>query len=154
MRSDARARDAVRDMNQARPDSLPANDNAFGLRGKRVLLVDDEFLLILQLEELLHSLGCAIVGPYGDLHAALAGARRAEIDFAILDVNLNGTMVFPLADELHERGIPFILLTGYGRTSLPERFQATPRLSKPYDPATLLREIKLIGQGTASERNG
>jgi len=136
-------------MNQDSAGSRPANDNASGLHGKRVLLVDDEFLLTLQLEETLHSLGCEVVGPYGELHAALAGARRSEIDFAILDVNLNGTMVYPLAEELRERGVPFMFLTGYGRSSLPERFQATPRLSKPYDPATLLREIRLFGQDTA-----
>lgn len=121
---------------------LSSGDTAFGLSGKRVLLVDDEFLLTLQVEDLLHALGCGVVGPYGELHAALAGSRQLDFDLAILDVNLNGTMVYPLADELTARGIPFILLTGYGRSSLPERFQDAPRLSKPYEPAALVRELK------------
>jgi CheY-like chemotaxis protein len=109
--------------------------------GTRILVVEDESLLAMELEQLLQSEGYSIVGPFSNLARATESALRETIDLALLDTNLNGEMVYPLADNLSARGIPFISLTGYGASNLPERFRAAPRMAKPYDPASLTREL-------------
>jgi AmiR/NasT family two-component response regulator len=111
------------------------------MRGLRILIVEDEFLLAMSLEDDLVAAGCSPIGPFVDLASATEATRREEFDLAILDVNLNGQVIYPLADELVSRGKPFILATGYGAASLPERFRSLPRLPKPYDAASLIREI-------------
>lgn len=112
------------------------------LAGKAILLVEDEFLLALQLEELVQSRGGTVCGPYRRLDDAMNAAQREHFDFAILDINLNGTMVYPLADQLLARGIPFLFLTGYSLANLPERFHAVTRLSKPCDPDLLIATLR------------
>jgi len=112
------------------------------LNGKTILLVEDEFLLALQLEELLQSRGGMVLGPFRTLDDAMQAARREEFDFAILDVNLNGTMVYPLADDLLARSVPFLLLSGYSLSNLPERFRAVTRLNKPCDPELLIATLR------------
>jgi len=112
------------------------------LHGKSILLVEDEFLLALQLEELVHAHGGAVRGPYRRLDEALKAAQREAFDFAILDINLNGTMVYPLADDLLARGIPFLLLSGYSLSNLPERFRTVTRLNKPCDPELLIATLR------------
>ena len=112
------------------------------LRDLRILIAEDEFLLGVQLEEDLRSAGCPIVGPFSTLEMATQAAHRERFDVAILDINLNGSMVYPLADELSARGVPFVFLTGYISASLPERFKQAPRLAKPHDPAALLKELQ------------
>lgn len=105
----------------------------------RVLLVEDEALVAMMMEDLLHDLGCEVVGSFGRLSAAidwLAQAQQAP-DGAVLDVNLGGgDMVFPLAHALRERGVPFAFATGYA--ALPEDgFGEVPVLQKPVDEAKL-----------------
>jgi DNA-binding response OmpR family regulator len=117
------------------------------LNGKSVLVVEDEFLLALQLEELLQSRGATVRGPYGRLEDALKAAEREDFDLAILDVNLSGTMVYPLAEHLLERGIPFLFITGYSLTNLPERFRGIRRLNKPCEPAQLAAALRDISEG-------
>jgi CheY-like chemotaxis protein len=112
------------------------------LSGKSILLVEDEFLLAIQLEELLRSLGGIVRGPFGKLDDALEAARRDDFDLAILDINLSGTMVYPLADTLRDRGVPFVFLSGYSGSNLPERFRAVTRLNKPCDPAMLIAALR------------
>jgi CheY-like chemotaxis protein len=109
-----------------------------------ILIVEDELLLALSLEEDLRDLGCAIVGPYAELDAALTAAREEAFDLAVLDVNLNGRPVFPLAEELLERGIPVLLLSGYAPSRLPETLTEVPRLAKPYDRAGLIRKVERL----------
>jgi CheY-like chemotaxis protein len=111
-------------------------------RTLRILIVEDEFLLACALEEDLRLLGHTIVGPFSDLRRATEGARHQEFDLAVLDINLKGEMVYPLADELRARQIPILLLSGYGAAHLPERFRATPRVSKPHDRQRLMQEIE------------
>jgi CheY-like chemotaxis protein len=137
--------DPSRSQKQLGPAPTPAfcshDDEA--LRGKCILLVEDEFFLRLELEEWLRSAGCAIIGPFSALEPARHLAARGEpIDLAILDANLNGEMVYPLADDLLARSVPVIFLTGYEKASLPARFRVVPRVSKPYDPAALIKEIR------------
>jgi two-component system, response regulator PdtaR len=112
------------------------------LNGKTILLVEDEFLLALQLEDLLQSRGGTVLGPFPKLDEAMRAAQREDFAFAILDINLNGTMVYPLADDLLARGIPFLFLSGYSLSNLPERFRAVTRLNKPCDPALLLNTLR------------
>lgn len=111
------------------------------LRGPRVFVVEDEFLLALSLEDDLRSASFSMLGPYSTLSSALLASRREQFDLALLDINLHGEAVFPLADELIARGVPFIFLTGYGAADLPERFRTLPRLQKPYEPSMLIREL-------------
>jgi DNA-binding response OmpR family regulator len=112
------------------------------LNGKTILLVEDEFLLAIQLEELLQSRGGTVRGPFRNLAEAMQAAQREDLDFAILDVNLNGMMVYPLADDLLARGIPFLFLSGYSLSNLPERFRAVTRLNKPCDPQLLITTLR------------
>jgi DNA-binding response OmpR family regulator len=109
----------------------------------RVLLVEDEFFVAVLIEDDLRAAGHEIVGPYKDLALAIEAARREQFDVAILDVNLNGEIAYPLADELLARGVPFVFLSGY--VELPERFKAAPRIGKPHNPAALLAAIQKIG---------
>jgi chemotaxis family two-component system sensor kinase Cph1 len=111
----------------------------------RILIVEDESLLAMELEEFLHAAGYTIVGPFSDLGRATEAAHRETIDLAVLDSNLNGEMVYPLADELSAQGVPFIFVTGYGTSNLPERFRSAPRVPKPFDPAALINQLQRMG---------
>lgn len=113
----------------------------------RILVVEDEFLVAIALEEDLRAAGATVVGPYANLPAALDGAQSQPFDLAVLDVNLNGTMVYPLADNLIARGIPFLFLSGYVAENMPQRFATLHRLAKPTDPHRLTTAIlKLLGK--------
>jgi CheY-like chemotaxis protein len=101
-------------------------------RGLRVLIVEDEMLVAMDIAGLLQDIGCRIVGPAGTLAAALPLARDEELDAAILDVNLENKGVEPVAAELARRGIPFVFATGYVRDDLPPRFRDRPVLEKPF----------------------
>lgn len=104
----------------------------------RVILVEDESLIAMMMEDLLTDLGCEIVGAFGALGPAMAwlDARADALDGAILDVNLGGETVFPLAEALADRGVPFVFATGYG--ALPDdRFADAPLINKPVDPEKL-----------------
>jgi len=116
--------------------------------GKRVFVVEDEVLLAISLEDDLREAGFFMLGPYTTLASALQAARSEEFDLALLDVNLHGQAVFPLADELIARNVPIVLLTGYGAGDLPERFRVLPRLQKPYEPSLLTRQLRrTMGMG-------
>ena len=110
------------------------------LEGRRILVVEDEFLLALEVEAALTSFGCFVAGPFAKLGKALVAARATRLDGAVLDINLNGEMVYPLAEFLDMAGVPFVFLTGYVPTDLPERFRRFRRLQKPLH-AEKLRHI-------------
>jgi CheY-like chemotaxis protein len=84
------------------------------LAGKRVLIVEDELLVALLIEDFLEDFGCTAVGPCGSVAKALDMIERETLDMAVLDVNLSGEMVYPVADMLEARHIPFLFLSGYG----------------------------------------
>lgn len=119
--------------------------------GKRVLVVDDEFLVAMGLEDNLRSLGYVVVGPVGTLDGAMTAAAHEQVDAAILDVNLAGEAVYPAAAILAERGIPFIFCSGYtGNVRMPPEFAGTPRVAKPYTSrviADALEELLSGGSG-------
>ncbi len=113
--------------------------NAFtNLAGYRILVVEDDMMIALQVEEALQALGCLVIGPVGKLDAALRLAGDEQLDAAVLDVNVRGGQVFPVAERLMSRGIPFAFASGYGDWALPEAFRNQPRLTKPFT----VRELK------------
>lgn len=111
--------------------------------GKRVLVVEDEVIVAMQLEDLLSDMGCHVVGPACRLEDALELAEAGPLDAAVLDVNLNGRSVCPVAERLHARGVPIVYATGYGLAGckgLPEG----PVLQKPYLPADLAVALRTV----------
>lgn len=111
------------------------------LVGRRVLLVEDEALVAIMMRDMLTDLGFSVVGPVGDRTTAIAAARQADIDGAVLDLNLRGETTYLVADELNARGIPFIFLTGYDRAVIDRRYASAPLLQKPVDEQTLQRAL-------------
>jgi DNA-binding NtrC family response regulator len=102
------------------------------LKGKVVLLVEDDYLVADALRAALEDEGMQVAGPYPSISSAMRVLDNAEqVDVALLDVHLNNERVFPLADRLVDEGIPAIFVTGYEGETFPERFAALPRLSKP-----------------------
>ena len=86
-------------------------------KGRRILVVEDEMMIAMLVEDMLGELGCAVVGPAHALDTALAmAASEVGLDAALLDVNLGGTSVFPVADALRAKGVPAIFSTGYTAT--------------------------------------
>lgn len=113
------------------------------LRGCRVLVVEDEFLIADELAGELESAGAQVLGPIGHLEGALALAcGEGTIDAAVLDLNLGGVEVFPLADLLIERGVPVVFSTGYDAASLPPRFAAVPTCLKPVSISALVTALE------------
>jgi CheY-like chemotaxis protein len=107
-------------------------DNGGDLTGRRVLVVEDEFLLAMELEALLERRGCTVVGPVPTVRQALATLDEQRPEMALLDVNLKGERATPVAAALRERGIPFVLVTGYSERQLSEpELREAPRLDKP-----------------------
>src|SRR5471032_1295768 len=100
--------------------------------GRRVFVVEDEMLVAWLLEDMLAEIGCAVVGPAASVDQALAMIDAEAIDVAVLDVNLNGEMSYPIADALDARGIPFVFSTGYHKDGLLERYRTVPTLQKPF----------------------
>jgi CheY-like chemotaxis protein len=102
------------------------------LIGTRVFIVEDEALVLMTLEDSLAALGCEIVASASHVDDALAKAGALAFDVAILDLNLAGRSVEPVADLLARRGIPFVFASGYGRSGLPAQHRDRPLLAKPY----------------------
>ncbi|SED49608.1 response regulator [Rhodobacter sp. 24-YEA-8] len=97
-----------------------------------MLVAEDEYLLAADLTKFLQRAGARVIGPFPTVREALEGLRTGVTpDFAMLDVNLRGEMVFPLADHLVAAAIPFIFITGYDTALLPQAYAAIPRLEKP-----------------------
>jgi CheY-like chemotaxis protein len=111
------------------------------LAGLRVLVVEDEMMVSMLIEDMLTDLGCTVVGPASRLDEAIELAKASELDCAVLDVNLGGQPIFPLADLLRERGRPFAFATGYGDAGLREVDKGTPVLQKPFREGDLARVL-------------
>ena len=117
------------------------------LAGRRILLVEDELLVAMTVENILRSEGCVIVGAIPRVEPALKAAREEPLDAAILDVNLAGERVDPIAKALAERNIPFLFTTGYDRSMLPAEYADRPSLPKPFRPAQLTDALTALLQG-------
>jgi DNA-binding response OmpR family regulator len=112
------------------------------VRQPRVLLVEDEFMIAEFIAGLLTANGFAIAGMAGTTAAALAMIETLQFDCALLDVNLRGEPVTPVADRLAELGKPYIFLTGYAAHRVPEGHQNVPCISKPVKIPELLAALK------------
>ena len=129
---------------------------AAGLAGLRILVVEDDMLIAIHIEDVLRGLGCVVVGPVGKLDAAMRIADDEALDAAILDVNIRGGHIFPVAERLRTRGVPFALVSGYGDWALPEAFRNQPRLTKPFTEHELEAQVRLLcsGAGTIAHAEG
>jgi DNA-binding NtrC family response regulator len=116
------------------------------LRGRRIMIVEDEMLVAMELETLLMEQGCAVVGPASSANRALALLDQELPDAAILDVNLNGHTAMPVVAALNAQGVPFLLATGYGNSLQPELRNA-PRVDKPVDHDQLVRVLVRLLDG-------
>ena len=96
------------------------------------------------IEEVLTAAGYLIVGPVAKLEAAVQLARSESLDGAVLDVTIRGGQVFPVADILRERGIPFLLSSGYGDWALPEAFRGQTLLQKPFTSTELATAVEAL----------
>ncbi|MEW6453469.1 MAG: response regulator [Pseudomonadota bacterium] len=112
------------------PEAIPASS---------IMLVEDEALVAMSVNELMTDFGFSVVGPFGRVSEAAAALKKGGIDAAILDINLGGELVYPLAEKLVEANVPFIFVTGYGPESIDRRFAAVPVLQKPIEREALQR---------------
>ena len=117
------------------------NDNST-LNGLKVLVVEDEMLVSMLVEDMLSDLGCTVVGPAAELEEAMGLAQSADIDLALLDVNLGGKPIFPVADALKARGVPFAFASGYGEAGLSEDHRGAAVLQKPFREADLAKALR------------
>jgi CheY-like chemotaxis protein len=118
-----------------------AIESAEILKGRNVLVVEDNGLLCCVLEETLREAGCEVVGPFARLPDALDAAPHAHIDVALLDINIRGELVSPLAIQLSERGVPFVITSAYQSRDLPHTLQSARQLRKPYTCSDVLEQL-------------
>ena len=119
---------------------LPRSD----LKGLRILVVEDDALVATVLKDYLQDLEISTVGPIPDIERAMISAKIEKFDFALLDVNLRGTMVYPVAEALNLRGIPFALMTGQDAESLPHPYGGLPSIQKPYAFGHIERYLRTV----------
>lgn len=98
-------------------------------------------LVAMIIEDMLAEMGCSVIGPAARVAEALVLIDRETFDIAVLDVNVAGDVVTPVADVLEQRGVPFVFSTGYRARELPERFQKHTLVQKPYRDADLRRAL-------------
>ncbi len=131
---------------------------ALPLVGKRVLVVEDEYMIADDLASELRLAGAEVVGPAASLPQAMrAVGHGARLDAAVLDINLRETLAYPLVDRLIEADVRVLITSGYDEAMIPERYRHLPRCEKPVSPARLLRAIEGLWQEpavTASPKPG
>jgi len=127
---------------------MPAGSS---LSGRRILIMEDEYLLADDLRRALQTLGVETVGPFPTLQKA-ENAASQDLDCAILDLNLQGELTFGMARRLEARGVPVVFVSGYDGAAIPEEFRETPRHAKPVDMDALLRRLEAMIGGAAPGR--
>jgi CheY-like chemotaxis protein len=117
----------------------------------RVLVVEDELMIRILLEQMLGKLGYTIAAEAARVEEALDVSRSVDFDLAILDINLNGESILPVADALARRGMPFVFATGYGHRGVPEPYRDRLTLKKPFQLDELRRILERgLGRQQAS----
>lgn len=115
---------------------------ATSLRGRRILVVEDEYMLAEDLRQNLEELGAQVLGPVATVAQALTLLQSEDsLDAAVLDVNLQGDFVFPVLELLRNKRVPFVLATGYDRWALPAAYADVPRCEKPLDMRRLAKAL-------------
>lgn len=117
-------------------------------KGLRVFVVEDEPMIRIMVTDMLEELGYRVVAEAGDVEEAAKRARSVDFDLAILDVNVRGKLITPVAELIRALGRPIIFATGYGSEGLPEEFRDFPALSKPFQLETLAAAIDIVIRGT------
>lgn len=112
------------------------------LAGLRVLVVEDEMLVSLLIEDVLIDQRCTVVGPFERVPGALAAAQTEALDLAVLDVNIAGVKVYPVAEALAARHIPFVFVSGYGQNAIPIDRPSWRVCSKPFRPRDLVTMLE------------
>jgi len=119
------------------------------LTGRRVLVVEDESLVAMLLETILEDMECVPIGPASNVDDGQKLARETDnLDAALLDVNVAGRQVFPVAEALKERGVPFVFSTGYGEGGLPDEWRGQLTIQKPFTEAAI-RDALMKAMGVA-----
>jgi CheY-like chemotaxis protein len=116
--------------------------------GLSILVVDDETLIAMLLEDMLIDIGCDVVGPAPSVAQAIALIEGCgdTLAGALLDINLRGELVYPVADALAARGVPFVFVSGYASHGIDPRYAAVPALAKPISAATLETAVNSFEQ--------
>jgi CheY-like chemotaxis protein len=114
---------------------------------RKVLVVDDEVLIAMLVADMLSDIGCEPVGPACNIDEALSMATNSDFDCALLDLNLNGLPVFPVADVLRTRNIPFAFASGAAESGLSATYADVPVLHKPFDAHDVAAMIDIIAGG-------
>jgi len=111
------------------------------LKGRRLLVVEDEYLIAADLTASLESLGVEVIGPAASVEEALSFIENngGRLDGAVLDINLRNERVYPVADALTALGVPFVFTTGYDAVAVPAAYARAPRCEKPIDETQLVR---------------
>lgn len=115
-----------------------------------VLLVEDEVMIRMMVADMLEELGYTIAAEAGDIDEGVRLVQATDFDIAILDVNVNGKVITPVAEAVQMSGKPFVFATGYGAQGLPEKFRDRPTLQKPFQIETLARTIETVLKGIAA----
>ena len=123
---------------------LPADHTPLRLIAPRVLVVEDEITVALLIEDMVHELAYEVAGIVSRLEDAMRLLDSETFDLAMLDVHLNGKMVYPFAAELEAREIPFLFATAYGARGIPEEFAGQMVLQKPFGPVELRRALTAL----------
>lgn len=114
------------------------------LQDKRILIVEDEYYIASDLKQALTNAGAQVVGPVSDLATGLALVEAGNLDAAILDMNLDGAMSFPIADQLAQAQVPHLFLTGYDGWSIPKAYRSVPRMAKPYAAERIIDAVAML----------
>ena len=120
---------------------MSAEPNEDVLKGAKVLVVEDEAAISMLLEDMLDDFGCEIVGPAARLATALEMAQKETFVVAILDVNVAGEPIYPVAEAIVKRNLPIVFSTGYGGAGIREPFRDRPVVQKPFSQADLKRAL-------------
>jgi DNA-binding LytR/AlgR family response regulator len=115
------------------------------LRDKIILIVEDEYMLAVHVADFLQAEGARIVGPVGTVRAAMVLVEKGDrLDAAVLDVNIRGEPVYPVADALIAREVPILFVTGYEELLLQRPYQSIARCSKPYNRAAIIGVLEKL----------
>ena len=115
-----------------------------------VFLVEDEVMIRMMVADMLEELGYSVAAEAGEINESMRLAQSTDFDLAILDVNVNGKVITPVAEAVQLRGLPFVFATGYGAQGLPEKFRDRTTIQKPFQIETLARTIEIVLKGIAA----